>query len=187
MKLRDFGIHEGISEVIATTISSTGKPNAAPIGIISDGKMYAIIYPNTHTYSNIKASKKLVANIVSDPLLFVLSALGDLDEKEFYTVDEMPALRYADAWALFGCEEDKQDNTLIHLYPTKGKILRKRVQAINRGVNAVIEATIHATRYLATKDEKYLEWIAHYEEIVRKCGGAREKEAMKRLKEFLSR
>jgi len=49
MKLRDFCIQEGISEVIATTISLTGKPNAAPIGIISDGKMYAIIYPNTLT------------------------------------------------------------------------------------------------------------------------------------------
>lgn len=185
MKLRDFGILEGISEVIATTISSTGKPNAAPIGIISDGKMYARIYPNTHTYSNIKATKKLVANVVSDPLLFVLSALGDLDEKEFYTVDEMPALRYADAWALFECEEDKQDNTLIYLHPIKGKILRKRARTINRGANAIIEATVHATRYLATKDEKYLEWIAHYEEIVKKCGGEREKEAMRRLEESI--
>jgi len=185
MKLRDFGIHEGISEVIATTISLNEKPNAAPIGIISDREICARIYSNTHTYSNIKATKKLAANIVSDPLLFVLSALGDLDEKEFYTVDEMPVLRCADAWVLFECVGDKQDSTLIHLRPTKGKILRKRVQAINRGVNAVIEATIHTTRYLATKDEKYLEWIAHYEEVVKKCGGEREKKAMRKLKEFL--
>ncbi len=187
MKLRDFGIPEGISEVIATTISKEGKPNAAPIGIISDKKICARIYPDTHTYLNIHATKKLAANIVSDPLLFVLSALGDLDEKEFYTVDEMPVLRCADAWVLFECEEDKQDSTLIYLCPIKGKILRKRAWTIRRGTNAVIEATIHTTRYLATKDEKYLEWIAHYEEIVRKCGGAREKEAMRKLREFLKR
>jgi len=185
MKLRDFGIQDGISEVIATTISPTGKPNAAPIGIISDRKICARIYPNTHTYSNIKATKKLAANIVSDPLLFVVSALGDLDEKEFYTVDEMPVLRCADAWVSFECEEDEQDDVLIHLHPTKGKILRKRAWTIRRGTNAVIEATIHTTRYLATKDEKYLEWIAHYEGVARKCGSAREKEAMKKLKGFI--
>ncbi len=185
MKLRDFGIQDGISEVIATTMSKEGMPNAAPIGIISDKKICARIYPDTHTHSNIHATKKLVANVVSDPLLFVSSALGDLDEREFYTVDELPVLRCADAWVSFECEKDKQDNTLIHLHPIKGRILRKRVQAISRGTNAIIEATIHTTRYLAMKDEKYLEWIAHYEDIVKKCGGCREKEAMKKLREII--
>ncbi|MDI6888905.1 MAG: DUF447 family protein [Methanocellales archaeon] len=185
MKLRDFGIQDGISEVIATTISPTGKPNAAPIGIISDKKICARIYPDTHTYSNIQATKKLVANVVSDPLVFVLSALGDLDEKELYIVDEIPVLRCADAWVSFECEKDEQDDTLIYLHPIKGKVLRKRIWTIRRSTNAIIEATIHATRYLATKDEKYLKWIAHYEEIVKKCGSMREKEAMKKLKGFL--
>lgn len=185
IKLRDFGIQEGISEVIATTISKEGEPNAAPIGIISDKKICARIYPDTHTYSNIHTTKKLVANVVSDPLLFVLSALGDLDEREFYIVDRMPVLRCADAWVSFECAEDEQDDTLIHLHPTKGKVLRKRAWTIRRGTNAAIEATIHTTRYLATKDEKYLGWIAHYEEIVKKCGGEREKEAMRRLREVI--
>ncbi len=76
---------------------------------------------------------------------------------------------------------------MIHLHLVRGKVIRKRVRAINRGANAVIEATVHATRYAATKDEKYLEWIAHYEGVVKKCGGAREKEAMKKLREFLKK
>jgi len=183
--LHDFGIQDGISEVIATTISKEGEPDAAPIGIISDGIMHVRLYPDTHTYSNIRATKKLVANVVSDPLLFVLSALGDLGEREFYVVDGVPVLRCANAWVLFECEENKQDSTLIYLYPIRGKVIRKGVRAINRGANAVIEATVHATRYTATKDRKYLNWIAHYEDVVKKCGGAREKEAMHKLKELL--
>lgn len=187
MRLHDFGILDGISEVIATTISKDGRPNAAPIGIISDDIMHVRLYPDTHTYSNIKATKKLVANVVNDPFLFMLSALGDLGERGFYVVDGLPVLRCADAWASFECEEDKRDSTLVHLHLVRGKVIRKRVRAINRGANAVIEATVHATRYAATKDEKYLEWIAHYEGVVKKCGGAREKEAMKKLREFLKK
>lgn len=185
MKLHDFGIQDGISEVIATTISKEGEPNAAPIGIISDDVMHVRLYPDTHTYSNIMATKKLVANIISDPLLFVLSALEDLGKREFYVVDGLPVLRCTDAWILFKCEEDKQDSSLIYLHLIRGKIIRKSVRAINRGTNAVIEATAHVTRYAATKDRKYLNWITHYEDVVRKCGGAREKEAMKKLREFL--
>lgn len=184
-KLHNFGIRDGISEVIATTISKERGPNAAPIGIISDDVMHVKLYPDTHTYSNIMATKKLVANVVSDPLLFVSSALGDLCERDFYIVDGLSVLRCADAWILFKCEEDKRDSTLIYLHPIRGKVIRKGVRAVNRGVNAVIEATIHVTRYAATKDKKYLDWIAHYEDVVRKCGGAREKEAMKTLREFL--
>ena len=183
--MHNFGIQDGISEVIATTISKEGELNAAPIGIISDDITHVRLYPDTHTYSNIRATKKLVANVVSDPLLFVLSALGDLGEREFYVVDGLPVLRCADVWALFKCEEDRQDSSLIHLHLIRGKVIRKSVRAINRGTNAVIEATVHATRYAATKDGKYLKWIEHYEDVVRKCGGAREKEAMKKLREFL--
>lgn len=185
MKLHNFGIRDGISEVIATTISKEGGANAAPIGIISDDIMYVKLYPDTHTYSNIRSTRKLVANIVSDPLLFVSSAIGDLGEREFYVVDGLPVLRCADAWALFKCEEDRQDSSLIYLHLIRGNVIRKSVRAINRGTNAVIEATVHATRYAATKDEKYLNWIAHYGDVVRKCGGAREKEAMKKLRAFL--
>jgi hypothetical protein len=49
----------------------------------------------------------------------------------------------------------------------------------------VIEACIHATRYRLTGEEKYLKLIKAYGEIVDKCGGEKEKEAMKLLYAYL--
>ncbi|MFC1787024.1 DUF447 domain-containing protein [Halobacteriota archaeon] len=176
----------GISEVIATTISGSGDPNAAPMGIISDGNLYARVYTNTQTYANIKATKKMVANIVDDPLLFVLSALMKLSIDEFRMEDGDPVLKAAKAWIVFECSiEDDPQCATVTLRPLKKKIIQRSIQPVNRGFNAVIEATIYATRYLAMKDQKYLRWIEHCDEIVIKCGGEREKEAMRTLKDFL--
>jgi len=69
--------------------------------------------------------------------------------------------------------------------PVKGKILHKVIKPVNRGFNAVIEASIHATRYVGKKDQEYLRQIDHCNTIVRKCGGAREKEAMRLLYELI--
>ncbi|NYT01054.1 MAG: DUF447 family protein [Methanocellales archaeon] len=176
----------GISEVIATTLSESGEPNAAPIGIISDGNLSARVYTNTQTYANIKATKKMVANIVDDPLLFVLSALMKIPLDEIRMEEGYPALKSAKAWVLFECIiEDSPQCATLNLRPLKKKVLKRPIQPVNRGFNALIEATIYATRYLAMKDQKYLRWIEHCEEIVIKCGGEREKEAMCKLKEFL--
>ncbi|MDL5502950.1 MAG: DUF447 family protein, partial [Candidatus Methanoperedens sp.] len=54
-----------------------------------------------------------------------------------------------------------------------------------RGSNAVIEATVHATRYVLLKEQKYLDHIDHYNKIVQKCGGPDEKEAMKLLYDLI--
>ena len=176
----------GISEIIATTISLSGDPNAAPIGVISDSNLYARIYTNTQTYANIKTTKKMVANIVDDPLLFVLSAIMKLSIDEFRMDDGDPVLKDARAWVVFKCSiEDRPQCATVNLRPLKKKILKRSIQPANRGFNAVIEATIYATRYLAMKDPKYLRWIEHCDEIVIKCGGEREKEAMRKLKDFL--
>jgi hypothetical protein len=56
---------------------------------------------------------------------------------------------------------------------------------VNRGFNAVIEASIHATRYVSLKGKEYLRQIEYCNTIVRKCGGAREKEAMRLLYELI--
>jgi len=61
------------------------------------------------------------------------------------------------------------------------QIKHRQIQSINRGFNAVIEATVEATRYVVLKDKKYLDHIEYYDTIVRKCGGSREKDAMKLL------
>ena len=192
LELEKFGIKEGISEVIVTTVSDSGEFNAAPIGIIREGgKISANIYPDSHTYSNIDSTQMMVANITKDPEIFVLSALGDLGKNYFKKFHGYPAIKVAEVWILFKCEilqteeKDSHKYMVISLEAVSAKVNSNSICAVNRAQNAVIEATVHATRYLVSKEKRLKEWIDYYDAIVSKCGGPNEKRAMERLYEFL--
>ncbi len=178
----DFGIHEGISEVIFTTISSDRIPNAAPMGLHNKGGRFFVRIYKSKTLENIMKKPIAAANIVDDPLLFVLSALSDVGPERFEFIDGFPVLKDALGWILFDCKCKKGENiSVVELAPIKGKINMRKLKPVNRGFNAVIEASIHATRYVVFREQKYLECIEYYNSIVKKCGGAREKEAMELL------
>ncbi len=126
------------------------------------------------------------ANIVYDPVLFVRSALSDIEASGFRYVDNFPVLKDALGWILFDCKLNKSGNvSVVELFPIKGEIIRKILKPVNRGFSAVIEAAIHATRYVSLKQKKSLKCIEYYNTIVNKCGGKREKEAMKLLYELM--
>jgi len=168
--------------VIFTTISPDGVPNAAPIGLhMKDGKFFARIY-NSKTLDNILGKKTAAANIVDDPFLFVESALSDMHPDNFDLIGGFPVLKDAQGWIIFDCKTRKGKTiSVVELSPVEAQIKHRQIQPINRGFNAVIEATIEATRYVVLKDKKYLDRIEYYDTIVQKCGGPREKEAMKLL------
>lgn len=188
-----FGLQEGIYE----TIVSTGieHPNAAPIGIIVKGKNpFVRLFKGSHTWTNVLKERFLAANIIYDPLLFVRSTFFDLEASEFeyVVVKELnfPILKEAAAWVVFECVNIKNtDQVLIaDLIPIKAgfnEADRKKLPVPNRGFNAVLEATVHATRYQLSEDQKYLDLIRHYETLASKCGGEKEKKAMKLLYEVL--
>lgn len=191
--LSSFGIREGISE----TIISTGLefPNAAPIGIVvKGGRTFVRLFKGTHTWANVSKEKHLAANIVYDPLIFVRSTFFDLEPSEFDYVPvhglSFPILKTASAWIVFECTDLKNtDQALVaDLIPVKAGFNEanwKSLPVPNRGFNAVLEATVHATRYQLTGEEKYLELIRHYETLASKCGGENEKKAMNLLYEVL--
>jgi hypothetical protein len=184
--IEEYGIHEGISEIILTTISPDGVPNAAPMGLHrKGGRLFARIY-NSKTLDNISSKPIAAANIVDDPVLFVQSALSDIEPERFEFVDGFPLLRDALGWIAFNCICKKSENiSVAELLPVKGKIIERKLRPINRGFNAVIEAAIHATRYVVLKELKYLDCIEYYNSIVKKCGRARDKEAMQLLNELI--
>ena len=137
------------------------------------------------TLDNIFSNPVAAANIVDDPVLFVKSALSDLEPEEFESVSGFPMLKEAQGWILFDCTCKKgKDISVVELSPSKAKINKRSIKPVNRGFNAVIEAAIHATRYVILKEPEYLERINYYYTIVKKCGGAREKEAMQLVYEF---
>ncbi len=184
--VEDFGIFEGISEVILTTPSPDGAPNAAPMGICrKDKKLFIRIY-NSKTMDNIISQHFAAANIVDDPVLFVKSALSDVGPENFEFIDGFPVLKHTQAWIFFDCSYKKGENiSIVELSPIKGRIIKPKIKPVNRGFNAVIEALIQATRYVSLKDKKYLEKIEYYNTIVQKCGGVRDKEALQLLYELI--
>jgi len=179
MKLSDYGFTEGINEIIAVTIGR--GLNAAPIGIIIDDADSRIararLFPS-HTRENIKNGSPMWANVCFDAMLFVISAFEDLAE-EFYVSLDPPVLKGAAACCKFECSLEGSKATLRLV---EGKILSRPLRAVNRGFNAVIEATIHATRYATNRSLE--EKIRYYGAIVEKCGSKKEKEAYRHLLEY---
>jgi len=171
----EFGLKEGINEVICVTEHS-GKINTAPIGLIVDSKVYVRLFGETHTLKNLMHGSKLYANVCYDPLVFAVSAFEDLDESWFA---EKYVLKCAYSICVFEPErfEDMKNYKLCTLKFLKGKIVNpSAVRAFNRGFSAVIEATIIATR-VKMMDEDISKKIKELGEIVKKCGGKREKTA----------
>lgn len=194
--LKEAGIEEGISEVVVTTRSASGKPNAAPIGIITtvneeqgEIKHFVKLYKGSQTLSNVLETNTLAANVTDDAVLFAKAAFEKLSRNYFTNFEGMPVLTEAQSWIVFTSVliEESKDYFRFQMMPQAVKINRKRVKAINRGLNAVIEATILATRLDLAKDKQEKEMMRKqmelYAEIVKKCGGRREKEAMGILKE----
>ena len=199
MELKEAGICEGISEVIVTTRSVAGEPNAAPIGIITilnedenENKHFVKLYEGTKTFSNVMETNKLAANVSDDAVLFVKAAFENLNETHLSLFSGFPVLNEANSWILFKSAfvGKSGESSFFRLTPIAVKIKQKEVKAINRGLNAVIEAAILATRYAITEDKREKEDMEKimklYADIVEKCGGHREKEALEILHEKTS-
>jgi hypothetical protein len=190
MNVRESGIDEGISEVIVTTRSASDTFNAAPIGIITTSNGHFVkLYKGSRTLSNVQETNKLAANVTSDAVLFVKAAFDNLGESHYSSLSGFPLLKEANSWIIFQAvlAEKSTEYSLFQLTPLTVKINRKELKAINRGLNAVIEATILTTRYLIVNDEREKEELKkqmeRYAKIVEKCGGHREKEAIRILEE----
>ncbi len=190
MDLKEAGIGDGISEIIVTTKSASGMPNAAPIGIITEineegeRKHFVKLYKGSQTLANVLETTMLAANVTDDAVIFVKTVFEHLSEVHFADFASMPVLTEANAWIVFKSVliEERSDYLHFQVLPRAVKINRKEVKAINRGLNAVIEAAILATRYDVTTDAREKKEMGklmeRYAEIVKKCGGRREKEAM---------
>lgn len=184
--IEEFGIFDGINEIIATTEGEKGAPNAAPLGLIKEGDRLSLrLFAGSHTRENILAKGKFVANVSHDPFIFVETALGDIPEDMFVLRDGELTLRDAEAWALFRCEPKDLDIALPEAEFVRGEVLRREFRAVNRGINLVVEATVAATRYVALRSDLYLEEIFRIKRIVGRCGGPKEIEAMDRLEELM--
>lgn len=173
-------VNEGITEVIAVT-----KNNAAPIGIIVKAGMTPrmILYKGSRTAENIKTEQWVTANFVSDAFYYAYYAFCDVNPDDlqaaFVGGVEMQWLKFSDAWMGFRTVilHETDETYYVELIPVSSDYFSESVCVVNRGFNSVIDATVHATRYVKNRDPKLKELILYHLEIVRKCGGPREQEA----------
>lgn len=177
----------GINEIIATT-----GFNAAPMGIhYRDGKATMVLFQGSHTAENVRSEGWLVANFIHDPVLYVRAAFEDLPEDEFVSEPvagmTMQRLAEADAWAAFTATVDRTtaETLIVSLTPQREIIENAAIHPVNRGFGSIIDATVHATRYVKNRDPELKDLIDYHTGIIRKCGGKRELSALEVLQGFI--
>ncbi|MGQ9719158.1 MAG: DUF447 domain-containing protein [Nitrososphaerales archaeon] len=187
--LFDLGlVKDRIFETIVSTYDSNGEPNAAPMGVMTDGLQRLMITPyiTTQTYRNLVLHRCAVVNITSEPVIYYATSFkeDDPDKRAFLNLFEKadlinaPRLRNADAYIEVKVRQIgvKKDRAKVlcgveKVYPV-AKIPPK---AYCRAPFAVIESIIHATKikvFLSNgekeRTEELINLVKHYGVLVRK-------------------
>ncbi len=179
---------EGINEVIVSTCN-----NAAPMGIIrKNDSLSMIVFRTSHTAQNIIRDGWLVAHISHDPILFVKTAFEDLSEESFIQEQigdrTIHRLRGIQNWICCNAhvEHTTSEKLFVRLEPIHVNITQVLPIPVHRGLNNIIEATVHATRFILNEDPELARFIRHHGELVLRCGGEQDKRAMRLLYEYVN-
>jgi len=175
----------GVTESIVATKGPNDLWNVAALGLHAGDPVTARTYGNTRTRRNFERQGGGVVQFVADPRTFVDAALSIREEPE-------PVLPSADAWVEVTAEQvgaEAEAGTTIReweLSPRDSAVLRERPTTTNRAVGAVVEATVAASRLDTPgfEESELLDRLAFFADVVERCGGTREREAMGRIAEY---
>ncbi|RQG90460.1 DUF447 domain-containing protein [Natrarchaeobius chitinivorans] len=174
----------GVTESVVTTLGPNGRWNAAALGVFATDPVTARTWGNTRTRRNFHRQGEGYVQFVDDPVVFVDAALSISEGDD-------PILESASAWVrvtVDRIESGTEDGTEWEewtLEPTESEIVTERVPTIDRGFNAVVEATVAASRldvdgYDETALRQRLEWCGS---VVERAGSDREQVALERVRE----
>jgi len=116
--------------------------------------------------------------------MYVKTAFEDLPRDAFIEepVNGRTIYRLAgvDGWAAFSAAVEHTSGGMVVVQLTLEKEIIEEVSfhPVNRGFNSLIDATVHATRFIVTRDPELKTLIDYHTGIVRKCGGKKELEAL---------
>lgn len=178
----------GVTESVVSTRGPDGSWNLAALGLHAGEPVRARTWGHTRTRRNFARTGEGYVQFTREPVTFVEAALSIREAGE-------PILPDADAWARVSVERigsGESDGTAWvdwALTPTEVDLEREAVPTINRGYNAVVEATVAASRLdVDAYDEAVLrDRLDYFEDVVRRCGGDREVAALDRLNELVGR
>ena len=179
-----------IIETIVSTLDESGAPNFAPMGVIIHEEFIMVHpYRNTRTCRNLIRSGYGVVNFSDNALAYVQSGLYHAVLPNF-PASTIPGVVYKEtcSWqesvlVSQGGSEDRAELQFRVLH--KGTL--KEFLGFCRAGNAVIEATILATRLDLYDTDAVNQALMRYREIVVKTGGASEKKAFQLILDFVKK
>jgi len=154
---------------------ASGQSTAPP-------RVTARTWGRTRTRRNFEASGEGYVQFTTDPVDFVEAALSVREA-------DGPILESAAAWARVTVErigagrEDGTEWVEWRLHPIESVVRHDDVPTINRGFNALVEATVVASRLdvAAYEDQPLEDRLEYLRGVVARCGGPREQTALDRL------
>lgn len=173
---------QGITESVIATKGPDDRWSIAALGLKAGEQIIARTWGRTRTSRNFDRERSGYVQFTRDPLQFVEAALGVPEQSD-------PIIDSADAWVAVDVEPidrgEKGGTAWIDwtVTPHKSAVRCRTVPTTNRGYNAVIEASVAASRLeVDTYDrQKLLDRIKYFETVVERCGSERAQKAMARL------
>jgi hypothetical protein len=188
-----------IIETILSSTSATGAVNFAPVGVhVPDdhgGKLSEVkgivlyLYPGSNTFLNLRTTPEGVINFTDDVVSFVDTALYAGTLPTARSAQVLPP-RMAEARAIWEFVVTGFDASAEPARVTGEVLLFREFAGFTgfiRAQGAVIEAAITATRLAWIPPDKVNRSWPLWQEIVEKTGGRREKEAFRKLTEYMIR
>ena len=183
----------GVTESVVTTLGPNELWNVAALGLHppespdSLGESHAAVtartWGNTRTRRNFHRRGGGYVQFTRDPVAFADAALS------IYEIEE-PVLASADAWAEVTVERVDAGESggteweEWELVPGETGVECETVPTVSRGFNAVVEATVAASRLgVDAYDQSTLrDRLAYFEEVGRTCGGRGVERAFDRIR-----
>ncbi len=177
-----------ILECILTTTDRTGQVNIAPMGaVLQDEVVVFKPYRTTTTFQNLSAGGAAVLNITDDATVFAYSALGN------YTAELQPVAGGEGAYLAGACAywelkvlgvDASGERAVVPCRVLARRRLRDFV-GYNRARNAILEATILATRVHLLPADGIAGELERLAVIVEKCGAPPEVAAMEFIRRYV--
>lgn len=179
----------GVTEAVVTTLGPNDRWNVAALGLHApedDGSVTARTWGRTRTWRNFTERDEAYVQFTTDPIDFVEAALTVREEDD-------PVLASACAWARVEVTQSAEgvdgETQWVEweLRPAESGVEHEKVPLINRGFNAVVEATVAASRLdvPAFDRSELLERLSYFESVVDRCGGESERSAFALLSEHV--
>jgi hypothetical protein len=179
----------GVTESLVTTLGPNDRWNVAALGLhapTQDRPVTARTWGRTRTRRNFAERGRGYVQFARDPVLFVEATLS-ITERADPILSSADAVVEVTVQRLDEGEDGDTDWVEWGLGPVDATVKRETVPTTNRGYNAIVEATVAASRLdvPAYETETLRERLRYFETVVESCGGERERTAMDRLRELV--